>query len=37
MITLTKMNIGKELTMIATAFQNSITWAEQNNFEENLR
>lgn len=37
MLTLTKMNMGKELSMIATAFQNSITWAEHNNFEDNLR
>lgn len=37
MVTLSKAGAQKELGMIATAFQNAITWAEQGGFEQKLR
>ena len=37
MLTITKPNINRELGSIATAFQNSIVWSENQQFEDKMR
>jgi len=37
MVTLSKPNMQKELGMIATAFQNAITWAENSGLGQKMR
>ena len=37
MLTLSKAEIGKNLSSIAEAFKNAINWAEQGNIEDKLR